>query len=71
VRKFLATAMPILMILCILTGIVESMPFHWGRPPELHIFVAMLFIATACVHAGLNRNAFIKYFKWAYKGRDK
>jgi hypothetical protein len=62
-RKVLGIAMPVLLILTIVTGIVESQEFHAGRPPQAHIFVAILFIVVMCIHAWLNRKALIKYYK--------
>jgi len=67
-RKFICIAMPILLILVVVTGIVESQEFHAGRPPVAHIFIAILFILSMCIHALLNRKALIKYYKGAGKG---
>lgn len=61
-RKFIGITMPILFILVLVTGIVESQEFHAGRPPEAHIFIAVLFIAMMCIHVWLNRKALIKYY---------
>jgi len=62
-RKIIGIAMPILLILVVVTGIAESQDFHAGRSPVAHIFIAVLFIVAMCVHAWLNRKALIKYFK--------
>jgi hypothetical protein len=64
-RKILGIAMPVLLILTIVSGIAESQEFHEGRPPEAHIFIAILFIVVICIHAWLNRKALIKYYKSA------
>jgi len=61
-RKFICIAMPVLLILVIVTGIAESHEFHAGRPPVAHIFIAILFILSMCIHALLNRKALIKYY---------
>jgi hypothetical protein len=61
-RKFICIAMPVLLILVIVTGIVESQDFHAGRPPVAHIFLAVLFIMVTLIHAWLNRKALIKYY---------
>jgi hypothetical protein len=61
-RKFICIAMPVLLILVVVTGIAESQGFHAGRPPEAHIFIAILFILSMCVHAWLNRKALIRYY---------
>ncbi len=61
-RKITCIAMLVLFILVIVSGIVESQDFHEGRPPEAHIFLAILFIVATCIHAWLNRKALMKYF---------
>jgi hypothetical protein len=61
-RKFICIAMPVLLILVIVTGIVESQDFHAGRPPEAHIFLAVLFIMVTLIHAWLNKKALLKYY---------
>ncbi|MFA5064201.1 MAG: hypothetical protein WC566_01870 [Dehalococcoidia bacterium] len=66
-RKFIGIAMPVLLILVVVTGIVESQEFHAGRPPEAHIFMAVLFIVVMCIHAWLNRKALIRYYSGSKK----
>ncbi len=61
-RKIICIAMPVLLILVIVTGIAESQDFHAGRLPEAHIFVAILFIVVTLIHAWMNRKALIKYY---------
>jgi hypothetical protein len=53
--------MPILMVICIFSGIVESQPWHHGVP-GFHIFIAALCIISVCIHIWLNRKAYVKYF---------
>ena len=60
-RKILGIAMPVLLVLTVVTGIAESHVPHDG-PPEAHIFIAVLFITSMCAHVWLNRKALIKYY---------
>jgi len=66
-KKILGIAMPVLLLLTILSGIGESRPTHPGTP-VLHIFIAVLFIIAMCTHAWLNRKALIKYYRSTGKG---
>jgi hypothetical protein len=59
-RRTISIAVPVLMLLSIITGIAESRPSHTGNP-VLHIVIVILFIAAACAHAWLNRKALAKY----------
>jgi len=61
-RKFIGITMPILFVLVVVTGIVESQEFHAGRPPVGHIFIAVLFILVMCIHVWMNRKALVKYY---------
>jgi len=67
-RKFIGIAMPLLLILVVVSGIAESQEFHEGRPPVAHIFIAVLFILVMCIHAWLNRKALIRYYTGPKKG---
>jgi hypothetical protein len=70
VRKFLSIAMPLLLAIRILTGIIESQPRHAGVP-GFHIFIAALFIICVCIHIWLNRKAYVKYFSNSQKVEGK
>jgi hypothetical protein len=61
IRKFFSITMPLLLIICIFSGIIESQPWHPGAP-GFHIFIAVLFIICLCIHIWLNRKAYVKYF---------
>jgi hypothetical protein len=62
-RKLTVLVMLCTLPLCIIVGIVESLPFHADRTPEFHIFVAAVFTLACLVHICLNRRQIIRYFK--------
>jgi hypothetical protein len=64
-RRIIVLAMFVLMILCIITGIVESRTSHTGTPAA-HILMAVLFIIVVGIHIWLNRKAVAKYL-WITK----
>ncbi|MDD5312219.1 MAG: hypothetical protein PHO26_04205 [Dehalococcoidia bacterium] len=66
-RRIISIAMPLLMILSIVTGIAESQPSHTGKP-VLHIAIVILFAVAACAHAWVNRKVLAKYLFGSKKG---
>ncbi len=60
-RRLVNISMPVFLVLTIVIGFAESGQSN-SALPVAHIFVGVLFTATASTHLWLNRKAFMRCF---------
>ncbi len=63
-RRIVGIGLPVLVLLSLITGIVES-----HSDGHAHIFISVLMVIFSGIHTGLNWKAFTRYCKTGKKLR--